>query len=207
MAATRLVLARHGESEANLVAEFSNRGTKHPLTALGREQARSLADRLADEGGVDRILASPVLRARQTAAIVAERLGTDIEVDERLSEFDVGRFEGSRAPEHWAEYDEVVAAWAAGDAERRVGDGESLREIQDRLGSLLVEVGRRSGTSLLVGHGGLYLCALPALLDGVAPAWARAHPLEPTSTVEARRDRDRLVCTRWCGLAPPPPAG
>lgn len=201
--AARLVLARHGESEANLLGEFSNRGTKHPLTPLGREQARALAARLDHDGGVERILSSPVLRARQTADVVAEVLGAEIVIDDRLREFDVGRFEGSRAPEHWAEYDEVVAAWAAGDRDRRVGGGESLREIEDRLGSLLVEVAARPGTSLLVGHGGLYLCALPALLDGVSPGWAFAHPLAPTVTVEVHPNAGRLVCARWADLVPP----
>ena len=198
----RIVLARHGESEANLVGEFSNRGTKHPLTDVGRAQAADLAERLADLH-VDRVLTSPVLRAQQTAAIVGERFGVPVEVDERLREFDVGAFEGSRDDAHWAEYDEVVTAWLEhGDADRRVGGGESHRELVARLGDLLREVVTQPGTSVLVGHGGLFLCGLPFLLDGVPVEWAIDHPLTPTSTVDVAVQGDRLVCVSWAGEVP-----
>jgi len=45
----RIVFARHGESEANLVGLFSNRGWKHPLTPHGRQQALELANHLTTE--------------------------------------------------------------------------------------------------------------------------------------------------------------
>ncbi len=198
----RIVLARHGESEANLVGEFSNRGTKHPLTELGRAQAADLGERLADLG-VDRILTSPILRARQTAAIVGERLGVPVLVDERLREFDVGAFEGSRDEAHWAEYDEVVSAWLErGEVDRRVGGGESHRELVARLGDLLHDVAALPGTSVLVGHGGLFLCGLPFVIDGVPVPWALGHPLTPTSTVEIEVRGVRRVCVRWAGEVP-----
>lgn len=199
----RIVFARHGESEANLVGEFSNRGTKHPLTALGRAQAAALADRLGADR-VDRILCSPILRARQTAAIVGERLGLAVTVDDRVREFDVGEFEGTRDAAHWAEYDAVVAAWIEqGDADRRVGGGESHHELCARLSDVVHEVAERPGTSLLVGHGGLFLYGLPFVLDGVPAAWAVDHPLAPTSTIEAEARDDRIVCVAWDGAIPP----
>ena len=197
------MLARHGESGANLVGEFSNRGTKHPLTDLGRAQAAALAERLADDGGADRVLTSPVLRARQTATIVGERLGVPVEVDDRLREFDVGAFEGSREAVHWAEYDDVVTAWLEhGEADRRVGGGESHRELCARLADVVHEVASMPGTTVLVGHGGLFGCGLPFVLHGVPVAWTLDHPLDPTSTVEAEVRGDRIVCTRWAGAAP-----
>jgi 2,3-bisphosphoglycerate-dependent phosphoglycerate mutase len=198
----RIVLARHGESEANRVGEFSNRGTKHPLTDVGRAQAADLAERLA---GIDvhRVLTSPLLRARQTAAIVGERLGVPVQVDERLCEFDVGAYEGSRDDAHWAEYGAVVTTWLEhGDADLRVGGGESHRELVARLGDVLHDVARGPGTSVLVGHGGLFLCGLPLLLDGVRVPWALDHPLTPTSTVEVEVHGDRLECVRWAGELP-----
>ena len=198
----RIVLARHGESEANLVGEFSNRGTKHPLTDVGREQAADLAERLR-ELDVDRVLTGPLLRARQTAAIVGERVGVPVEVDDRLREFDVGAYEGSRDDAHWAEYDDVVTAWLErGDPDRRVGGGESHRELVARLGDLLRDVALRPGTSVLVGHGGLFLCGLPFLLDDLPVQWAIDHPLTPTSTVAVAVQGDRLVCASWVGEMP-----
>ena len=60
--------------------------TAHPpLTDLGRQQARAAADELADLG-VTIVLSSPAVRARQTATIVAERLGLEVELEPRLLE-------------------------------------------------------------------------------------------------------------------------
>jgi 2,3-bisphosphoglycerate-dependent phosphoglycerate mutase len=195
---TRLVFARHGESEANILGEFSNTGTKHPLTATGRAQAARLASRLADQGGVHRILASPLLRARQTAQILAERLDVPVGVDDRLREFDVGQFEGTRDQSHWEEFAAVVAAWMRdGDVDRRVGGGESHTELRARFVPLVEEVAALPGTTVLVGHGGLFLCMLPCVLSNVTVAWALAHPLTPTDTVVARRAGEHLVCSQW----------
>ena len=61
-----------GESEANLLHEFSNRGLRHGLTDLGREQAGLLAEALAGVSAV-RLFSSPLLRAVQTAELVGAR--------------------------------------------------------------------------------------------------------------------------------------
>jgi len=58
-----------------------------PLAPVGRTQAEALADWLAAEQ-VDAIWSSPMRRARETAAPVAERLGLEVHVDERLAEYD-----------------------------------------------------------------------------------------------------------------------
>lgn len=57
------------------------------LSDLGQVQAHALADWLADEH-VDALWSSPMLRARETAAPVAERLGLDTTFDDGLAEFD-----------------------------------------------------------------------------------------------------------------------
>ncbi|MFO7662130.1 MAG: histidine phosphatase family protein, partial [Chloroflexota bacterium] len=75
----KLIFARHGESLANILHEISNRGLKHPLTSNGREQAAALAQALAFRS-LDHIYTSPILRAIETAVIVAHRLGVEYEV-------------------------------------------------------------------------------------------------------------------------------
>ena len=64
----RIYFARHGESQANLLHEISNRGLKHGLTRRGREQAVALADRLQNLA-VTHIYSSPLLRAIETSVI------------------------------------------------------------------------------------------------------------------------------------------
>ena len=85
----KLYFVRHGESEANLLHEFSNSGHRHPLTARGIEQARTVARSLSGLQ-VARIYSSPILRAVQTAQILAEQSSASVTVTEALREWSVG---------------------------------------------------------------------------------------------------------------------
>jgi phosphohistidine phosphatase len=76
----RLYVVRHAEAAPGEPDELRS------LTRAGREQARSLGERLVREGvHLDAVLSSPLLRARETAAAIAKPLGLPVEVDERLA--------------------------------------------------------------------------------------------------------------------------
>ncbi len=101
----RLYFVRHGESEANLLNEFSNRGLKHGLT----QQAHALAQSLRSIP-VTALFSSPLLRARQTAEILARELGVAYQMTDALREFDCGLLEGKMDAESWQRY------WKVSDA-------------------------------------------------------------------------------------------
>ena len=67
----KLIFVRHGESEANVLRVISNHSLPHALTGRGRGQAHRLAERVQGSDIV-RIYCSAILRARQTAEIVAQ---------------------------------------------------------------------------------------------------------------------------------------
>ena len=76
----RLVIVRHAEAASGEPDEL------RPLTAAGRETARALGQRLADEGlEPDAVLTSPLLRARETGQELARPAGIEAEPDERLA--------------------------------------------------------------------------------------------------------------------------
>lgn len=78
--AVQLVIVRHAEAASGEPDEL------RPLTVQGREVARALGQRLADEGvRPDAILTSPLLRARETAQELARPAGVEPEPDERLA--------------------------------------------------------------------------------------------------------------------------
>ena len=78
--AVQLVIVRHAEAASGEPDEL------RPLTPAGREAARALGQRLADEGlEPDAVLTSPLLRARETAAELARPAGLEPEPDERLA--------------------------------------------------------------------------------------------------------------------------
>ena len=198
----RIVFARHGESEANLVGLFSNRGWKHPLTSHGRQQALELANHLAGES-FDRILASPLMRAVQTAEILGAHFRAPIEIADELCEFDVGAFEGTSDPKGWHLHQDVIARWARGESSERMPGGESLLEIVDRLNRLLSSVTgpeKRDGNLLLIGHGGLYTSALPRVLVGLDAQFCLSHPLKNCEVALAEGERLPLRCVAWAGV-------
>ena len=74
----RLILVRHAHSDPGEPDEL------RPLSARGREEARALAEQLAAEQP-ELVLASPLLRARETAAAIAKAAGAELRIDERLA--------------------------------------------------------------------------------------------------------------------------
>ena len=74
----RLFLVRHAHADAGEPDDL------RPLSARGREQARELGERLA-AARPDLVLASPLLRARETAAAIGKAVGAEVRVDERLA--------------------------------------------------------------------------------------------------------------------------
>lgn len=76
----QLLLVRHAEAASGTPDEL------RPLTPAGRKQARSLGEQLRADGvAPSAILTSPLLRARETGALLARELGADTAVDERLA--------------------------------------------------------------------------------------------------------------------------
>ena len=92
-APTRLLLLRHGQTEMSVHNRYSGRGDPE-LTDLGQVQAAAAAARLAAVPDVAAVLSSPLRRARQTAAAVAEATGAPLVIRDGLIETDFGAWEG-----------------------------------------------------------------------------------------------------------------
>ncbi|MEV0620716.1 bifunctional RNase H/acid phosphatase [Nonomuraea sp. NPDC050404] len=148
--ATSLLLLRHGETELSLERRFSGRGEAE-LTANGLAQASAAAGRLSrDPYRLDVIVTSPLQRARQTAAAVAERAGLGVEVCEDLRETDFGAWEGHTFTEVQRRWPAELSTWLA-DPEAAPPGGESFAAAARRVQAakeLLVE--RYEGKTVLV---------------------------------------------------------
>ena len=144
----KLYVARHGQTEWNLLNKVCGR-TDLPLTELGREQAETLALG-TKELAIDRIISSPMLRARQTAAPTARELGIAVEVDDRLIEQDYGIYEGV------SRFDEGFLGNKRQFAFRYPG-GESMMDVAYRVYALLEDLKQdhKSRGILLVCHCGV----------------------------------------------------
>ncbi|WP_189228056.1 bifunctional RNase H/acid phosphatase [Streptomyces flaveolus] len=149
------VLLRHGETLLTPQKRFSGSGGSDPsLSAVGREQAARVAEGLARRGTIQAIVTSPLARTRETAAVVAARLGLEVTVEEGLRETDFGAWEGLTFGEVRERYPDDLNAWLASPDAEPTGGGESftatgarIAATRDRLVSAYA--GR---TVLLVSH-------------------------------------------------------
>ncbi|MFE0809863.1 bifunctional RNase H/acid phosphatase [Streptomyces sp. NPDC058848] len=149
------VLLRHGETPLTPQKRFSGSGGSDPsLSAAGREQAEKVAGSLARRGTVQAIVASPLARTRETAGIVAARLGLEVRVEEGLRETDFGAWEGLTFGEVRERYPDDLNAWLSSPDAEPTGGGESfaatgarVAATRDRL--VAAYAGR---TVLLVSH-------------------------------------------------------
>jgi broad specificity phosphatase PhoE len=149
-----ILLARHGETDDNREPIRVQGFRDTPLNDTGRSQAVELAERVADQG-VASLWSSDLSRARETAEIVAARIGLEPRLDPRLREANRGDWEGKLFIDIERDEPERYAAWRrAGEAWRFPG-GESLREQMDRVGAALDDVSAAGRLpALVVCHGG-----------------------------------------------------
>jgi broad specificity phosphatase PhoE len=157
-----LILVRHGESEGNRDRTFTQ-NPQVPLTAHGREQARAAGLRIARQYEPTRIVASPYLRAWQTAEVIAEVLGLGVQAEPDLREQNFGVFGGQP-------YDALLSDAAYHDGPRwdwRPQDGESLTDVYERVVPVFERITGESGGRgvVIVSHGGVML-ALCAYVTG-----------------------------------------
>src|SRR5262249_20959477 len=135
----KLVLARHGQTPANVAKRLSTRPPGDPLTDLGQAQAEALGARLA---GLDvtAVYSSTATRAQQTAAPAAAAHGLEVTVVDEVHELYVGELE-DRADEAARElFYRVELAWEAGDAEARLPGGESATEVFARFRPVIEQI-------------------------------------------------------------------
>jgi broad specificity phosphatase PhoE len=201
--AMKLYFVRHGESEANVLNIISNRGEKHGLTESGQAQAIRLAENLSTIHA-QRIYTSPLLRAVETAAILAGRLRVSYTITDALNEWDCGEAEGKSDEESWQKHHELMEAWLhLGQWEKRIPGGESLLDVRKRfkpfVQELITTTKDKTHPLILVGHGGLFICMLPLLLMNLSPDFAFSHPFLNTSYVDAETRSDGLYGLSWCG--------
>ncbi|MFD7795563.1 bifunctional RNase H/acid phosphatase [Streptomyces sp. NPDC059759] len=149
------VLLRHGETPLTPQKRFSGSGGSDPsLSDVGRRQAERAATALAARGTIQAVVASPLARTRETAAVVAARLGLDVTIEDGLRETDFGAWEGLTFGEVRDRYPDDMNAWLGSPDVEPTGGGESfaatalrMAETRDRLTAAYA--GR---TVLLVTH-------------------------------------------------------
>ncbi len=129
-----LVLLRHGETPLTPQKRFSGSGGSDPsLSAIGREQAEKAAAALARRGTIQAVVSSPLARTRETAGVIAARLGLEVAVEDGLRETDFGAWEGLTFAEVQERYPDDLNAWLASPDAAPTGGGESFATTAARI--------------------------------------------------------------------------
>jgi alpha-ribazole phosphatase len=180
---TTVYLARHGESDWNAANRFQGHSDR-PLTEEGRRQAEALAELVAQEN-VDAIYSSPLIRALDTAKIVAARSGLEVTELEDLREVDTGNWSGLSRAEVQERFPEGFERWIAGGSGWE--DGETYEEMSERVLRAIrtIAVAHPKGRVLVVSHGGP-IRAVQSAAEGVdLHAYRRLRPVEPNARLSA----------------------
>ncbi|MCU0266714.1 MAG: bifunctional RNase H/acid phosphatase [Actinomycetia bacterium] len=142
---TTFRLLRHGQTEHTREKRFSGSGGADPgLTDVGLGQARAALALLRGRP-VDTVVASPLRRTRETAAVVAAALGHEVRVEDGLRECAFGEWEGLTFAEVEEGWPDELAAWLGSTAVTPPG-GESFDEVAARV--------RRTRDRLIARHPG-----------------------------------------------------
>jgi broad specificity phosphatase PhoE len=153
---TRIILARHGQTEWNIGAGTGERFRGRvdlPLDDTGLAQARALAERLADLSIVA-VYSSPLKRAMETARPTARQLGLPVQPLPGIIDINYGDWQGLSHAEVAKVYPGLYRRWLEKPHRVKFPSGESLRQVRLRGMAALKQVAARHDDRvvLLVAH-------------------------------------------------------
>ena len=158
----KLYIIRHGQTDWNVVQRIQG-SQDIPLNEQGRRQAGLLAKAM-EERPVEKIFASPQLRAYETARIVGERQHVPVVTVPWLMEINYGVWEGRTSEEILSEDGALYSAWLSHPSSVAPRGGETLKQVDDRCEMAWEQIkSQAAGDIAIVSHGGT-LAHLIALL-------------------------------------------
>ncbi len=191
----RLLLVRHGETESNRLGLALGRADV-PLNERGRWQAQRLAAALA-AAPLAAVYSSPLSRARDTARPIAAEHSLHVQVDEGLTEMDIGEAEGLTFTEVRSRFPGLLEAWVgAGGPSQAMPGGERLVDVQARAWETVQAIAARhpEEAACVVTHNFVILSILTTVLGIDLANFRRLrHSVGAISVLDLRPDRARLV--------------
>ena len=149
----RLLIIRHGESEADLLNVYEGRAD-FELTERGHEQAELMSDYIKENYNISKIYCSPLKRAHQTAVKLSEKTGSILVIDDKLMEFNNGLIAGLKKEVADEKYPAVLNL----SIYESVYEQESLMEFRLRADCFLSKIIREideNETVAIITHGGM----------------------------------------------------
>jgi len=194
----KLILARHGRTEGNVIKALDSRPPGMPLDEVGRTQAEELARRLAAKP-LAAVYASRATRAQQTAAPIAAVHDLPVVVLDGVQEVDCGELEGATDPASHERFQDVYEAWLNEEFDARLPGGESALEVRARFVAA-VEAVAGADPVVVVSHGAAIRLGVGALLG----EGAETRYVPNAGLVVLTGTPGRWALEHWDGAEPVP---
>jgi probable phosphoglycerate mutase len=185
-APAQIAVVRHGQTEWSLNGRHTGT-TDIPLTDDGRAEARASAP-LVQAMPIDRVVCSPLQRARETCTLLG--LALEPTVDPDLVEWNYGVYEGITTKE----IRETVPDWTVWFG--GCPEGETPDEVAARVDRVIAAAREAGGTTLVVAHGHV-LRVLTARWLGLAPQDGRFFRLDTATVSLLGWERETPVVLKW----------
>jgi len=204
----RLVLLRHGQSEANVRRRLDTALPGAPLTELGHRQAAGFAAQWSNPVGL--LVHSVARRAIETAAEIDAQLGIGAHEVAGIHEVQAGDLEGSERASDIERFEDTYRQWQLGALDTAMPGGETGHQVLGRYVPVIDQLRlrhldnhERAGDIVVVSHGAA-IRLVAAQLAGVDPDFALEHHLANSECVVLSPITDgRWSCVQWGGFMPP----
>ena len=150
---TLFLFLRHGQAKNNVERILAGRTKGFPLTELGIQQAEKIGDFLKPLN-ISKIYCSPIERAEHTARIVANKINLSCDVDERLTEIEMGTFTGMHYDEMFEKHGNVFLKFYQGHPVVENNGIETFSTVKKRILDMVDHCSKKHNeeTILLVTH-------------------------------------------------------
>ncbi|MCX5042294.1 histidine phosphatase family protein [Aldersonia sp. NBC_00410] len=211
----KLILVRHGETEANVARRLDTRLPGAALTPKGAQQARTVGSVLAAMPPLA-LVSSQALRARQTATHIESVTGVSAQAVDGLHEVQVGELEDRDDEPSHELFKDVYHRWHTGELGARTPGGETGYEVLDRYLPILGDLRAKyldvpsddagaapSRDLVVVSHGAVIRLAAARLLE-LPSGFASKNHLDNTERIElVPVVGGGWTCVRWGRFEPP----
>lgn len=190
---SKLIIIRHGKTSWNHERRYQGQ-TDIKLNDEGIKQAYKLKQRLENEK-ITAIYSSDLIRAQETAAIIAKPHNLKVQINKEFREMHFGDWEGLTFNEVEKKYPTQAQAWLLKPHELKIENGESFILVRDRALKELKNVFQLypQGNIILVGHGGVNAALICGLLGKpLADIWNYMQKNTAITTLERKEGKINL---------------
>ena len=175
----QIVLIRHGATDWNLQGRCQG-ATDRPLSEVGLRQAEEIAATLSAES-VQAVYSSDLTRARQTAHLISQPHGLEVNVEVNIRELDHGQLEGLTFAEIKQNYPGFIERWRTEPAEIQVPGGERLVDVAERAWEGLNRIAQRhrNGENIVVVSHNFPILGIVCRITATQLNQYRAFHLDP----------------------------